>query len=133
LALGVTVCSEQVVALGFDIKRSKPTGASSSVGHELALATRRLLGNRRFSDARDFDLIQTIVHIRCGNQVAHRGFQRFVPHPVLNSPYIKTLTQHPRCVSGSKGLQIERRRIETGSLGDGLAEMQHILFAIAGW
>jgi hypothetical protein len=49
----------------------------------------------------------------------------------LNSPYIETLPQHPCRVGGSKRLQIERCRIETGSLGDRLAETKHILLAIA--
>jgi hypothetical protein len=75
--------------------------------HELAFDTWRLLGKRRFIDAGDFDLIQTIMHIGCGNQVAHRGFQRLVPHPVLNSSYVEILTQHPCRISGSKCLQIE--------------------------
>ena len=36
--------------------------------HELAFNARRLLGNRRFSDPGDFDLIQAIALIRCGNR-----------------------------------------------------------------
>ena len=100
--------------------------------HELAFTAWGLLGNRRFRNARDFDLIQTIMHFGCGNQVAHRGLQGLVPHPVLNSPYVETLTQHPGRVGGSKCLQIERRRIETSSFGDRFAKTQHILLAIAG-
>jgi hypothetical protein len=45
------------------------------------------------------------MHIGCGNQVTHHGLQGLVPHPVLNSPYVETLTQHPRRVGGSKCLQ----------------------------
>ena len=67
-ALRVVLCSEQVVVLWFDINAPSLFAPFLPRKHELAFNARRLLGNHRFSDPGDFDLIQAIVHIRCGNR-----------------------------------------------------------------
>src|SRR6202161_2235367 len=67
---------------------------------------------------------------RC--QVAHRGFQGLVAHPVLHGPYVEPPSQHSCGIGGTKRLQIEFRRVEFGTRGDGFAVVEHVLFAVSG-
>ena len=72
------------------------------------------------------------MNIRCRRQIAHRRFQGFVPHPVLDGSYVETPPEHAGSVRGPEGLQIEFFRIEAGAFRDQFAASQEILFTIAG-
>ena len=73
------------------------------------------------------------MNIWRGRQITHGRFQRLVPHPVLDGSYVETPPEHAGGIRGSKGLQIEFFRIETGALSDQFTASQEILFPIAGW
>src|SRR5438105_4212819 len=87
----------------------------------------RLAACHGFLTARDVAKMLAI-----SEKTVYSYVSRNMTHPVLNSSYIKTFTQHARCVSGSKGLQIELRRVEASSLSDRFTGKKHVLLTFAG-
>src|SRR5271155_6102666 len=87
------------------------------------------------TDGRNSHQVQLVVNVGGRRQVAHRGLQRLVAHPVLHGPYIETPAQHSRGISRTKCLQIKFCRVELGALGDTFAVVEHVLFAVSrrGW
>jgi hypothetical protein len=81
-------------------------------------------------DARKRYEIDLVLDIGGRGEIPHGGLQRLVPHPVLNRTYIEAKPQHSRCVRGPKGFEIEFRRVERTTLGDGLALQEHVLLTI---
>src|SRR5229473_2018346 len=87
-------------------------------------------------DGRNSHQVQLVVNIGGRRQVAHRGFEGLVAHPVLNSPYVESPSQHSRGIGGTKcRLQIKFCRIEFCALRDRFAVIEHVLFAVSrgGW
>jgi hypothetical protein len=69
---------------------------------------------QRFSVVKTWDghLIEAGVYFLRWDQISHRGFERLVPHPVLDGADIEAGPERARCVRRSKCLQIEFGRIE---------------------
>src|SRR3984893_3954118 len=65
------------------------------------LASGRLLGNEGFGIARKINLVYTVVHIGCGNEVPHGCPYRLPPHPYLNSSYVSFRQGCVKTVCGS--------------------------------
>ena len=55
--------------------------------------------------------VQLVVNIGGRRQVAHRGLEGLVAHPMLHGSYIESPAQHSRCISQTKCLQIKFCRI----------------------
>src|ERR1700733_13886733 len=83
-------------------------------------------------DGRNSHQVQLVVNIGGRRQVAHRGLQGLVAHPVLHGPYIESPAQHSRGIGRTKCLQIKLCRVESGALRDRFAVVEHVLFAVSG-
>src|ERR1035441_1039073 len=109
---------------------------SSSLPKGTGLA-RGGLSRRRggLPDGRNSHQVQLVVNIGGWREVAHRGLQGLVAHPVLDGPYVETPSQHSRGIGGTKCLQIKRCRVELGARGDRFAVIEHVLFSVScrGW
>jgi hypothetical protein len=55
-------------------------------------------------DGRNSHQVQLVVNIGGRRQVAHRGLEGLVAHPMLHGPYIEPRAQHSRGISRTKCL-----------------------------
>src|SRR6202171_917189 len=109
---------------------------SSSLPKRTSFARGRLSRCRvGLPDGRNSHQVQLVVNISGRRQVAHRGLQRLVAHPVLHGPYIESPAQHSCGIGGTKCLQIKLCRVEFGALRDRFTVVEHVLFAVSrgGW
>src|SRR6266576_2312198 len=106
---------------------------SSSLPKGTGLA-RGGLSRRRggLPDGRNSHQVQLVVNIGGRRQIAHRGLEGLVAHPVLHGPYVETPAQHSRGIGRTKCLQIKLCRVEFGALRDRFAVVEHVLFAVSG-
>src|SRR5580692_7492882 len=106
---------------------------SSSLPKRTSFARGRLSRRRGgLPGGRNSHQVQLVLNIGGRRQVAHRGLEGLVAHPVLHGPYIESPAQHSRCISRTKRLQIKLCRIEFGALRDRFAVVEHVLFAVSG-
>ena len=67
------------------------------------------------------------------DQISHRGFERLVPHPVLNGADIEARPERARRERRSKCLQVEFGGVEACAFFHGLAVVEHVVFPIPSW
>jgi hypothetical protein len=72
-----------------------------------------------------------MVYIGRGNQIPHCSFERLMAHPMLHCANVEALAEHSSRVCGTKSLEIELRRVETRTLRNGFAAIEHVLLSIS--
>src|SRR2546426_12692404 len=64
------------------------------------------------------------------DQILHRRLQRLVSHPVLNRADVEPRPTRPGGVGRTKRFEVELRFIQSGTLGDRLTVVQHVVLEV---
>ena len=92
------------------------------------------LSTRGFSlvETRHSHLIKSRVNFLRRDQITHGRLKGFVPHPVLDRTNVEPGPKSPRRIGRPKCFEIELRVVQSGTLGDRLTVVEHMVLTVSG-
>jgi len=88
-------------------------------------------GGSSLVETRHSHLIKSRVNFFRRDQIPHGRLERFVPHPVLNRADVEPRPEGSRSIGRTKCLEIELRLVQSGTLGNSLTVVKHVVLAIS--
>src|SRR5215472_13143499 len=92
------------------------------------------LSTRGFSlvETRHSHLIKSRVNFLRRDQITHGRLKGFVPHTVVDRTNVEPGPKSPRRIGRPKCFEIELRVVQSGTLGDRLTVVEHMVLTVSG-